>query len=356
MATDRQTLASHIVLMVAFPPAQSLDVVGVMEVFADANRRLDEQGRPPFYRVILAGPAAGAIETSSGVQLVAPIGLDTLDFQPDTLILGSGPGARASTQDAELIAKVRAVAVRAPRVASVCTGAFPLAATGLLKGRRVATHWARCALLEQRFPDLTVDPDAIFVSDGKFHTSAGGTAGIDLALSLVEADLGRGIALAVARQLVVFLKRPGGQSQFSGHMMTQVSEENGRFSRLAQWILENLDEDLSVVSLAQRAAMSPRNFARRFNSEMGMTPAQYVQRLRMDSARRLLTEGDLPTSEIATRCGFGTMETMRAAFQRHLHVAPHHFRARFRLNAIEPFQNESPLGRPLHTLAPPTRH
>jgi transcriptional regulator GlxA family with amidase domain len=327
-----------------------------MEVFADANRRLEEEGRSSHYKVTLAGLAAGPIDTSSGVQLIAPIGLDTLDFVPDTLILGSGPGARAATQDSVLIEAIRDIAVRAPRVASVCTGAFPLAATGLMRGRRVATHWARCQLLGQRFPEVTVDPDAIFVSDGKFHTSAGGTAGIDLALSLVEADLGRHIALAVARQLVVFLKRPGGQSQFSGHMMAQVSDENGKFSRLAQWMLENLNEDLSIPSLAQRSAMSQRNFARRFNSVMGMTPAQYVQRLRMDAARRLLTEGDLSTSEIAARCGFGTMETMRLAFQRHLHVAPQQFRARFRFGDADRYLPGLGHEDSLRAIEPPATH
>jgi transcriptional regulator GlxA family with amidase domain len=178
---------------------------------------------------------------------------------------------------------------------------------------------------------VKVDPDAIFVSDGKFHTSAGGTAGIDLALALVEADLGRSVALAVARQLVVFLKRPGGQSQFSGFMQAQVDIiGRDRFSRLLDWMLGNLDSDLSVSALAGRAAMSPRNFARRFRENMGATPAQYVQRLRVDAARRLLTEGDMATAEVAVRCGFGTVETMRLAFRRHFKVAPQQFRSMFR--------------------------
>ncbi|MEP7240440.1 MAG: GlxA family transcriptional regulator [Devosia sp.] len=330
MTTSRLSPAAlHRVVLVAFPTAQSLDIFGVLEVFADANRRLEERGENPHYQLELVAPEAGAVPTSSGVTVLAGRGLREVSGDIDTFILGSGPGARASVADRDLIELLRQFALRSPRVASICTGAFPLAATGLLDGRRAATHWARCQTLSASFPKVTVDPDAIFISDGKFHTSAGGTAGIDLALSLVEADLGRAIALAVARQLVVFLKRPGGQSQFSGHMMAQLDDAEGRFSRLAQWMLEHLDQDLSVASLASHAAMSTRNLARRFSAAMGATPAQYVQRLRLDAARRLLTEGDLPIGEVAARCGFGTIETMRVAFQRHMRVAPVAFRARF---------------------------
>ena len=234
-------------------------------------------------------------------------------------------------QTRTLIAVIRRLAVSANRVVSVCTGAFPLAATGLLDGRRAATHWARCKEFSQKFPSVRVDPDAIYVTDGKFHTSAGGTASIDLALSLVEGDLGRATALASACQLVVYLKRPGGQAQFSNHLMIEIEQRaSDRISALLGWMIEHLDQNLSVEQLASRAAISPRNFARRFRAEVGASPAQYVQRLRLDAARRLLTEGELPTDLIAARCGFGARETMRLAFQRHLRVAPQQFRERFR--------------------------
>jgi transcriptional regulator GlxA family with amidase domain len=321
----------HRVVVVAYPTCQSLDLMGVIEVFADANRQAEATGLPKQYSAELAAPNVGLVETSSGIPLMASLSIDRISGPIDTLIVGSGSGAREAAEDSHAVAELRRLAVTAKRVAAVCTGAFPLAATGLLDGRNAATHWARCKQLAQRFPEVTVDADAIFVTDGKFHTSAGGTAGIDLALALVENDLGRQIALAIARQLVVFLKRPGGQSQFSGHMMAQIEGENSeRFAALGRWMLENLDSDLSVDTLAARVAMSPRNFARRFREAMGTTPAQYVQRLRIDVARRLLTEGEMQTGEVAARCGFGSLETMRVAFHRHVHVAPQQFRARFR--------------------------
>lgn len=328
--TNIHDQAPHRVVILAFPVVQSLDLFGVAEVFADANRQHENLGLPAHYEVRLAAPVAGLLETSSGIPLAASHGLDDIG-QLDTLFIASGRGAREASTNPQYVDAIRALALRASRVASVCTGAYPLAATGLLDGRRAATHWRRCEHLAQQYPNVTVDPDAIFVSDGKYHTSAGGTAGIDLALSLVEVDLGRDVALAVARQLVVFLKRPGGQSQFSAHMMTQIADEGrNRFADLQKWMLANLAADLTVEVLADRVAMSPRNFARRFRDIVGTTPARYVQRLRLDAARRLLTEDNLPTSVVAARCGFPTIETMRVAFQRHLHVAPQQFRARFR--------------------------
>jgi transcriptional regulator GlxA family with amidase domain len=322
---------SHRVVVVVFPRVQSLDVVGAVEVFADANRQAEALGLPFAYEIQVVAPIAGPIETSSGIPIVASASLDQITGPLDTLLIGSGRGAREAVENVRLIAAIRRLAMSAPRVVSVCTGAFPLAATGLLDGRRAATHWARCQEFAQKFPSVTVDPDAIYVTDGKFHTSAGGTASIDLALALVESDLGRATALASACQLVVYLRRPGGQAQFSSHLMIQIERgTSDRLSALLRWMIEHLDQKLSVEQLASRAAMSPRNFARRFRSEMGATPAQYLQRLRLDAARRLLTEGDLPTDQIAARCGFGARETMRLAFQRHLRVAPQQFRERFR--------------------------
>jgi len=321
---------SHHVMMLALPMAQTLDVVGPMEVFAQANWRALAAGRPAPYRLELVAPKAGPVETSCGVPLLAARAFGPRTAIPDTLMIAGGQGTRKAVQDHRLIANLRRVAERAPRVATVCTGAYPLAATGLLDGRRAATHWSFCATLARRHPRITVDSDAIFVVDGKFHTSAGVTAGIDLALALVEHDLGRREALWIARQLVVFLKRPGGQSQFSAHLRAEPDTDGAqRFAELARWMLSHLDTDLSVEALASRTAMSPRNFARRFAAAMRATPARYVQQLRLDAARRMLTEGDLPIAEIARRCGFGTLETMRLAFQRHLKVPPQDFRNRF---------------------------
>jgi len=319
----------HRLLMLAFPVAQSLDIAGPLEVFAAANATLAAAGGSAFYELTLAAAAAGPLATSCGIPFCAGTSFHAPGLRPDTLLLAGGEGARR-LHDARSIGRIRRLAEAAPRVATVCTGVFPLAATGLLDGRRVATHWRRCAMLAARYPALEVDADAIFVSDGKFHTSAGVTAGIDLALALVEQDLGRPLALAVARQLVVFLKRPGGQSQFSGQLRAQTEQAaDARFAALGRWMLDHLQEDLSVDCLAARAAMSPRNFARRFAAEVGAPPGKYVQQIRLDAARRLLTEGELPIGEIARRCGFGTPETLRIAFQRQLKVAPQQFRARF---------------------------
>jgi transcriptional regulator GlxA family with amidase domain len=326
----------HRVLMLAFPVVQTLDVVGPLEVFAHASGLAPASHTVP-YELTLAAPEAGSVATSCGVPLHASHGFAEIADPPDTLILAGGPGARAAARDPAIVDEVRRLAERAPRVATVCTGAFVLAATGLLDGRRAVTHWAHCRRLGERFPAVTVDPDAIFVVDGKFHTSAGVTAGIDLALALVERDHGRATALTIARELVVFLKRPGGQSQFSDHLLADGGEaREERFHTLGDWMRRHLAADLSVEALAERAAMSPRNFARRFRAAMGSTPGQYVQRLRLDAARRLLTGGDAPAQEIAALCGFGTVETMRLAFQRHLKIAPRDFRARFRPASVAP--------------------
>lgn len=277
---------------------------------------------------------AGPVETTSGIALQATRRFSARLPLPDTLIIAGGPGTRSAIHDRKLIATLRRIAEQASRVASVCTGAYPLAATGLLDGRRATTHWHICGAFARRFRKVNVDADAIFVIDGKFHTSAGVTAGIDLALALIEHDLGRREALAIARHLVVFLRRPGGQSQFSAHLQAEPDRDgDARFAAITTWMLAHLDADLSVEALAHHAAMSPCNFARCFTAEMGATPARYVQRLRLDAARRLLTEGELPIAEVARRCGYGTVETMRLAFRRQLKVAPQEFRNRFQPRA-----------------------
>jgi transcriptional regulator GlxA family with amidase domain len=210
----------------------------------------------------------------------------------------------------------------------VCTGAFLLARAGLLDGRRVTTHWNACAALARHYPSLKVEPDPIFVRDGNVYTSAGVTAGIDLALALVEEDLGREVALAVARDLVLFIRRPGGQAQFSAGLAGQAATRPG-VRELQAWIADHLDGDLSVPALAERAFMSPRNFARVFSREVGVTPAAYVESLRLERARTLLETSELQLDEIALRCGFGTVETLRRVFGRRLGVNPNAYRSRF---------------------------
>jgi transcriptional regulator GlxA family with amidase domain len=243
------------------------------------------------------------------------------------LLVAGGQGVEAAAANPVLVDWVRQRATQARRVASVCTGAFLLAAAGVLDGRRAVTHWKDCARLAQRFPAVRVEADPIFVCDGRVWTSAGVTAGIDLALALVEEDLGRSVALAVARYLVVFLKRPGGQAQFSAALALQAADD--RFGALHDWINNHLDDALSLSVLAGQAGMSERSFSRRYAQTTGQTPARAIERLRVEAARRLLSESRTPVKRIAQRCGFGSEETMRRSFLRLLAVTPQDYRSRF---------------------------
>jgi transcriptional regulator GlxA family with amidase domain len=309
------------IVILSFPDVQSLDVAGPAEVFAAAS---DD------YRVEVVAPAAGVVRARSGLTLWADRALKDVRGPLDTLVVAGGEGTPAVMADAAVLAAVRRLAPKCTRVASVCSGAFVLAAAGLLDGRRATTHWGWCDTLADAFPTVTVEPDRIFVRDGNVWTSAGVTAGIDLALAMVEEDLGREVALAVARRLVVFLKRPGGQSQFSAQLAGQLAERQP-LGELQAWVADHLDDDLSVERLAERAAMSTRNFSRTFRREVGATPARFVERARVEGARRLLEESTASVDEVATRCGFGTAETMRRTFLRSLHVTPTDYRQRFRV-------------------------
>ena len=319
------------IVLVAFPGAQILDVTGPLEVFSNANRQAREHqpGRPDPYRVELAATRRGPFETSSGVALVAQHALRTLRGPIDTLLIAGGEGTQTALRDEDLIAWIRRAGPRARRLASVCSGAFLLAHAGLLDGRRATTHWRSCDLLARLYPKVRVEVDPIFVRHGRVYTSAGVCAGLDLALALVEEDLGRETALAVAQHLVVFLKRPGGQSQFSAQLRAQLPERE-TLRDLEAWIAEHPEADLSVDSLAARVAMSPRNFARVFARDIGTTPARYVEHARVEAARRRLEESDASIDKIAETCGFGSAETLRRAFQRGLSVSPSDYRDRFR--------------------------
>jgi transcriptional regulator GlxA family with amidase domain len=253
--------------------------------------------------------------------------LPPIDATLDTLMIAGGHGVEAAAADPVLVDWIRMRATKARRVASVCTGAFLLAASGVLDGRRAATHWSCCAELARKFPAVRVEPDPIFVRDGPVWTSAGVTAGIDLSLALVEQDLGRTVALAVARYLVVFLKRPGGQAQFSAALSLQASED--KFGALHEWINKHLADDISLPMLASQAGMSERSFSRHYAETTGMTPGRAIERLRVEAARRLLSESRLPVKRISQRCGFGSEETMRRTFLRLLETTPQDYRARF---------------------------
>jgi len=317
--------------MVVYPGVQVLDVTGPLEVFANANRRLDASGdrRASRYQIEIAAREAGPVRTTAGIELLAQRAFRDVRGPIDTLLVAGGDGTPAALRDRELIGFVRRRALHARRVASVCTGSFLLAEAGLLDGRRATTHWAVCARLAERHPKLRVETDPIFVRDGKFWSSAGVCAGMDLALALVEQDHGRELALTVARWLVLFLKRPGGQSQFSAELAAQATEHK-TLRELQAWAQAHVAADLGVAALAKRAAMSPRNFARVFAREVGETPARWVERTRVEAARRLLEETAAGAEEVATRCGFASAETLRRAFQRRVRVSPAAYRARFR--------------------------
>ncbi|MET8687008.1 GlxA family transcriptional regulator [Streptomyces sp. NPDC004732] len=316
-------MAQRIVLVVLFDDVQSLDVTGPVEVFTGAGLcTADPKGG---YLVRTASLDGGPVRTSSGLTLVPDSALADAP-EPHTLLVPGGLGTRG--QAPELTGWLRENGPRAERLVSVCTGAIRLAEAGLLEGRRVTTHWAYCERLARDHPGVEVDPDPIYVRDGHVATSAGVTAGIDLALALVEEDLGREVALTVARHLVVFLRRPGNQAQFSVQLAAQTARREP-LREVQQWITEHPADDLSVDALAARARLSPRHFARAFQADTGLTPGKYVERVRIEHARRLLEDTSDGVEEISRACGYGTPEAMRRAFVKLLGAAPAEYRRRF---------------------------
>lgn len=327
-------MAPRRVVIVAFAGVQSLDVTGPLEVFDGANRWLISAARPdPAYRVVVATRGREPVSTSSGLGLIPHADLDGLRGPVDTLLVAGGEGSRRGVHDACLVEDIRTIARRARRVASACTGAFLLAEAGLLDGLRATTHWAWCSALARDYPQVAVEADPIFVRDGDVWTSAGVTAGIDLALAMVEEDLGHEAALAIARQLVLFLRRPANQSQFSAQLADQMAQRPG-LREVQMWLADNLAGDLRVETLAGRAVMSPRNFARAWRHEICITPARYVERLRIEAARRRLEDTDEGLDQIAAECGFGVAETMRRSFLRTLGSPPSEYRRRFQSPAL----------------------
>lgn len=306
--------------------AQSLDISGPLDAFLEANRQAPDRCN---YAVRLLSIGPGRTVKAGGMSLVADGSIFDHEGPIDTLLVAGTPTYAQAYADSAVHAWLRRHAPRSRRHGSVCTGAFFLGAAGLLDGLSVTTHWQHAAELAERFPAAKVVADQIFVQDGSLWTSAGVTAGIDLALKLIEDDHGRDVALSVARRLVVFLKRPGGQSQFSAHLAAQIATE-GRIQAVQHWILDHLPLELTVKTLASRAAMSTRNFTRVFQHEAGMTPADFVEMARVDSARRLLEDTDKPLQRVASSCGFANPDTMRRAFLRRIDTGPSEYRERFR--------------------------
>ena len=321
------------VVIAVFPGVDLLDVTGPAEVFAVADR---ETGGAAGYRVELAGRVRGEVATSAGPRLVADLSFDEVDGELDTrLVPGAvetGPAGETARVDADVVAWLARVAPSARRVVSVCTGAHLLAAAGLLDGRTATTHWSAAAQLAADHPEVTVDPDPIFVRCGSVWTGAGISSCMDLALALVAEDLGEEVAQAVARQLVVYLRRPGGQSQFSVPLSRPPAARRA-IDELRMFIVDHLDGDLSAAALAARMCLSERHFARVFRQETGTTPGAYVEAARVEAARRLLEGTDQPLDRVAAACGLGSVETLHRALRKQIGTTPAAYRRRFRTTA-----------------------
>jgi len=314
--------------MLSFPQAQILDITGPLEVFSRTSRWLaDHRGlRTPAYETELVAGRAGWLPTSSGLQLLATRCYSAAG-KADTLLVAGGIGWEAAVRDRKLLRWIAAQAGRVQRLGSICNGAMLLAAAGLLEGRAATTHWSYLDRLAQLAPRARIDRDALYVRSGNIYTSAGVTAGMDLALALVEQDQGKATALAVAQELVLFLKRPGGQSQFSRYLQAQRRDD--LFGELELWMLDHPGENLSVENLARRMSMSPRHFARLFGERLGTSPGAYVRRLRVEQARRRIEEGASRLKQVARDCGFADEQALRRSFQSFVGVTPADYRQRF---------------------------
>lgn len=327
--------SAHQVHIVVYPGFKAMEAIGTMSVFEYANIHLQRHGRLKGYEITLISSSAGPVASDMLMTLEATAALEAVRIPDTAIIVGARDIEAALDRNPAVVAWVRDIAPEIHRLVALCSGSFFLAAAGLLQGREAATHWSIASTFQSRFPEVDVNADAIYVRAGSLWTSAGVTACIDLALALVEEDYGRAIALEVARDLVVYLKRPGGQSQFSLHLASQNTSHPG-IRNAQDWVLAHLHKEISIRELAEKAAMSERNFRRVFAKEVGTGPLQFLKTARLEAARRLLENGNLPIKAIAKRVGFGTDQSLRKVFLRHLGVAPNEYRARFGGTAISP--------------------
>lgn len=308
-----------------------LDLVGPLHVF---SRACSDGTDVLAYNAHIASVSGGPVQTNTIVRIdsvpVAELCNTSSSIEIDTLVIVGGDGANAAETNKGLVQQVAALSERARRTCSVCCGAFLLAAAGLLDGRRAVTHWEDCALLAARFPKVNVEVDPIYIKEGSIWTSAGITAGTDMALAVVREDLGPGPALHLARSLVTPMIRSAGQSQFSSDLARQTQDSTGEFAALHDWLRDNLTRTISVQDMAERCAMSSRSFSRRYAAKMGLTPANSFEKMRVDAARNLLVETSLSIKIIAKRSGFGDHEKMRRAFHRHLRTSPSSYQSSFR--------------------------
>lgn len=314
--------------IVVYPGFKGLEAVGAMSVFEYANVHLVEQGRPPGYRLRVVSARPGPVLSDTHMLLNASVAASADDLPHTAIIIGARCIEDALAANPALVSWAAAAAPRIERLVALCTGSFFLAAAGLLDGKQATTHWNSAALLKERFPAVQVQADAIYLRSGHIWTSAGVTAGIDLALALLEEDHGRGLALQVARDLVVYLKRPGSQSQFSVHLTSQSTNHPG-IRQVQDWVFANLSQPIDIAALAARALMSERNFRRVFAQEVGVSPLQFIESARLEAARRLLETGDLRLKIVARQVGFGSEQSLRRLFVKHLGIGPLEYRERF---------------------------
>lgn len=326
----------HIAMLV-YPDCLLIDAIGPMEVFNFANGVLQLMGRispsESVYTLTIVAEHSGPIKTSSGIRIFADKGYEDINDGIDTLMVAGATHKayiEAAVQDTKLRAWLIHMMPKVRRMVSICTGAFVLAGSGLLNGRKATTHWMYCDQMAKQYRDIRVEPDRIFVRDGDMYTSGGVTAGIDLALSLVEEDWGWEVAAEVARKMLIFMRRPGGQSQFSSYVFSEAKTRKD-FRELQAWIVSNPHADLGVEQLAERMAMSPRNFSRLFCQEIGVTPAKFVERIRLEAARNMMLQTNLPVESVAAHCGFNNSEQMRRTFQRLLKTTPQEHRSLFKM-------------------------
>ncbi len=322
------------IALLGFNGVAALDITGPHEVFSVSSYLAQEKAVSP-YRILLLADQAGPVRAASGLGLIADASWHDFQDKVDTLLVCGGPHMATLQRNQKLLVWLRTMARRSRRIGSICTGAFLLAEAGLLNNRRATTHWREVTRLAKDYRSITVEPDAIYVKDGPIYTSAGITAGMDLALALVEEDLGRDMALAVARMLVLFLKRPGGQSQFSTQLQAQ-AVEGQRLADFLSWLANHHHEFMTVEDMASQAGMSPRTFTRIFVTETGDTPALYLEKVRLEHAVRLLETTDTSLDITAQECGFTGREQLRRTFQRHKGITPRDYQKRFQTAKTTP--------------------
>ncbi len=333
ITTEATNLTHRHVGMIIFPGCVMLDACGPMEVFSFANDALEMLGiiksSEKAYTMSFIAEQRGYVQTSSGLKLLADYGFDEIGDNIDTLMIAGMNRVLDVFKDVKLIEFLKIMASKTRRMVSICTGALIFAESGLLNGRRATTHWYFCDYLASRYQNVSVEADKIFIRDGNVYTSGGVTAGMDLALSLVEEDWGSQIASRTARGMLVFMRRPGGQSQFSSYILNEAKTRKD-FRELQAWIVNNPFAELSVEQLAERMAMSPRNFSRIFCQEVGVSPAKFVERVRLEAARNRIVQSDLPMENVATDCGFSNAEQMRRSFLRVFKITPQEYRDKFK--------------------------